>query len=170
MSLQQLLPYLIPLAVVALVIKRQLGVQRKRVATLWVMPAVLACAACYGLYKTWQPSAPGAAVLLAGACFGAGVAAMRMRLMKIEALPETGEIVSSGSPLMVVFIVALLALRRFVLPEAMHEAGLVGAQVLDFGLASVLAMLTVRTGLMYRLYGQAVARQQPLPLPEVEAA
>ena len=67
-------------------------------------------------------------------------------------------------------IVALLALRRFVLPEAMHEAGLVGAQVLDFGLASVLAMLTVRTGLMYRLYGQAVARQQPLPLPEVEAA
>lgn len=165
-DLQQLL---FPALIVGWMVYRQLREQRKRMATLWIVPAILVAFALWGVVATVALHPNAVIGLLAGLVFGAGVGALRLRFMRVEASPETGEVVTQGSPWLILFLAVLLGLKRFVLPTALHDVGMAGMQLMDFGLGSAIAMLTVRTGGMYRVYFEAKRKAGEALPPAAEA-
>ena len=155
----QTLQLVIPVAIIAVVFllrARRVGKpQPLKLGLLWIRPALLvfACAAVLFL-----PSRPGAApiqlmpkdwaILALGAVAGAIGGWHLGRTMAIEVHPENGTLMVTTSPLGLLVLVVLLALRTGV----RTEAGLVGANwpvnpavIVDALIVFTAAMFTVRS-------------------------
>ncbi|NEX92044.1 CcdC protein domain-containing protein [Caulobacter sp. 17J65-9] len=127
-STPQYLPYLIPVAVVALIVLRNRRERRLRLELMWILPAFMLLAAGAALiYAPGPHPGPAAMVGLAGAlALGAVLGWVRGRTIHIQHDPETGALTAKASPLGMILILAMFAIRYPLSlyarahPEALH--------------------------------------------------
>jgi hypothetical protein len=105
------LTYLIPVLVLAMVLRRSLRGQRLKVDRLWVIPALLVIATAMMLSQA-PPTDPAAiATLVLVTLLGAAIGWQRGRLTRISLDAETGVLTSKASAAAVILILAVFALR-----------------------------------------------------------
>jgi hypothetical protein len=106
-----LLPYLIPIAILALVVRRSLRSRKLKAERLWVMPAFLLLVGLSVLVAS-PPVTPVAIAVVVGAlAVGAAAGWWRGRLTHITVDPATHELTSRASPVGVILIAGLYLLR-----------------------------------------------------------
>jgi len=105
------LAYLIPVLVLAMVLRRSLRSQRLKVDRLWVIPVLFVVAAVAVLTQAPPRDPAMIAVLAVVTLAGAGIGWQRGRLTRINLDPETGILTSKASPAAVVLILAIFGLR-----------------------------------------------------------
>ncbi len=112
MSLQQALPILIAIAVVALILLRHRRPRTVRPQFMWVVPVLVVPVIGMGLYFTpHQPFGPVAWVVFAAAlALGAAAGWWRGRTITIQKASD-GTLKAQASPLGLVLILGLLAVR-----------------------------------------------------------
>jgi hypothetical protein len=119
-----LIPYLVPLLVVLLILRRALRPRRLRVEYLWVLPTLLLLVTLAGVIA--RPPGPViAAVMAAALAVGAVAGWWRGRLTTITVDPETHALTSQPSRLGVILIAALFA-ARYGLRIYLVQSGQVG--------------------------------------------
>lgn len=141
MTLQQLLPYLVPLVVVIVLYIRTSRAKPRPVsaASLLVVPAI--AIAGIGSALWFQPHAdfgPGAYAILAAALIaGIGTGTVRARILTLRRCPDTGRILMETSSYAFILLAALvflkMAFRQF--------AGSAGAVAVDASLLFALGMI-----------------------------
>jgi hypothetical protein len=107
------LSYLIPLAIVVVVIVlRNSRPRRLRIETLWLTPAIYLVLLASALAASPPPLTPASiGLLVLGFVLGAGLGWQRGRFTNIHIHPETRDLTSRASPIGLVFIFAIVALR-----------------------------------------------------------
>jgi hypothetical protein len=105
------LAYLLPVLVLAMVLRRSLRSQRLKVDRLWVIPVLLVIAAVSVLSQAPPTDPAMIAVLAVVTLAGAGIGWQRGRLTRINLDPDTGILTSKASPAAVVLILAIFGLR-----------------------------------------------------------
>lgn len=122
-----------------------------RLPLLWIMPLLVTAAVCLALYGI-PPSGLGWLSLAVGLAIGGGIGAQRSRLMRlhIEGDGEDARVMVRQSPVALVLILGVFALRRLVFPEggpsaASHDAHalLITDAMLGFALGMVVASRAV---------------------------
>jgi hypothetical protein len=107
----QFLTFLFPLVAIALVIFRNSRARRLRVETLWIMPLVIIALIGLSFSQQGMPSNLGlgldAAALVAGALIGW----WRGRLTHITVDPQTHQLTSRASPIGMLLILGVFAVR-----------------------------------------------------------
>lgn len=133
--------YLFPLAIFALVILRNSRARRLRVEMLWIMPVILL--ALTALMFVGQPIRHTAGMVLAGVALAIGVAVgwWRGRLTNITVDPETHALTSKASPVGMMLILGVFALRYALISFKGETAGLLHLSVME--ITDVLMMLVV---------------------------
>ncbi|MBC6980385.1 CcdC protein domain-containing protein [Caulobacter sp. 17J80-11] len=124
----QYLPYLIPVAVIALIILRNRRERRLRLELMWILPAFMLLGAGAALYYAPGPHpGPAAMVGLALALALGGVLGwVRGRTIRIQHDSATGALTAQASPLGMLLILAMFAIRYPLSlyaqahPEALH--------------------------------------------------
>src|SRR3954447_19316909 len=165
-----LLSYLIPLVIIGIVLffrLRAMGKARPlRLERPWIVP-VLYLAVAILLFAQMTPH--GLGWLWAGLAFAAGGAIgwYRGSAMRITVDPETHALNQTSSPLAMLFILALIALRFGIRAGAAYEAGIGAADlalITDCLVAMALGLLTTTRLEMYlrgaRLLDEARGRNQ----------
>jgi hypothetical protein len=127
--------YLIPIAfVVVIVVLRNSRPRPLRIARLWIGPAIYIFLLASSLTAAPPETTPlGIGLLIGGFLIGAGLGWQRARFTKIHIHPETHELSSRASPIGLIFIVGVLALRVFA------RSLLTGAQAADLHLPIIAA-------------------------------
>src|SRR5215469_13702055 len=107
------LRYLIPVGVaVAVIILRNSRPRRLRIETLWVLPAIYVALLASSLAAAPPPLTPVSLGMIGlGLMLGAAVGWQRGRFTQIDIHPETHDLTSRQSPIGLVFIFAILAVR-----------------------------------------------------------
>ena len=160
-----MLQYLIPAVVIGLVLflrLRSMGKARPlRLERLWIVPAIYLALA---ILLFWEMTPHGLGWVWAGSAFvvGSVIGWYRGASMKINVDPETHALNQTSSPLALLFIVALIALRMAIRAGAAYEAGLGRVDVpliTDCLVAMALGLLSMTRLEMYlrgsRLLGEA---------------
>jgi hypothetical protein len=159
-----LLQYLVPAVVIGLVLFlrfRSMGKSRPlRLGLLWIVPAIYLALTIF-LFVEMPPHALG--WLWAGLAFlvGSVVGWYRGASMKIHVDPETQALNQASSPLALLFIVALIALRMAIRAGTAYEAGLGNVDVpliTDCLVAMALGLLSMTRLEMY-LRGSRLLRE-----------
>lgn len=123
--------YLIPLAIIALVILRNSRVRQLRIERLWVGPALIFAVTVLSLVQQ-PPSGPLAIGLDAAALvLGAVLGWHRGRFTRITVDPQTHALTSQTSPVGMLFILAIFTLRAGVRVYAVENAGALHLPVSD---------------------------------------
>ncbi|MDE2488158.1 MAG: DUF1453 family protein [Alphaproteobacteria bacterium] len=115
--------YIIPLIVVVLVILRNARARRLRIETLWIAPVVIL--AMVGLLFS-QEGLPSPAVMsidAAALLVGAALGWWRARFTHITVDPATHQLTSRASPIGMVIILAIFAVRYALRAYAEQNAG-----------------------------------------------
>ncbi|MBV9882487.1 MAG: DUF1453 family protein [Sphingomonadaceae bacterium] len=163
-SQPNLLQYLIPVVVIGLVLFlrfRSMGRARPlRLGLLWIVPAIYLVLTIF-LFAEMTPH--GLGWLWAGLAFvlGSVIGWYRGASMKIHVDPETQALNQASSPLALLFIVALIALRMAIRAGAAYEAGLGHVDVpliTDCLVAMALGLLSMTRLEMY-LRGSRLLRE-----------
>jgi hypothetical protein len=118
--MQQILPLIIPLVVVAIILRRSMGTRKVRFRAMWIRPAVLLILAGVTLAEAPMPGPIALAAFLAAALVGGGVGYLRARHLELSVDPETGTVSSKSTPIGTILIVGLVGLRiglRYMFPE-----------------------------------------------------
>jgi len=103
--------YLIPLIAIGLVILRNSQARRLRVETLWIMPVVIIVLIGLALSQEGMPTPLFMAIDIAALAAGAVLGWWRGRLTNITVNPETHELTSRASPIGMLLILGIFALR-----------------------------------------------------------
>jgi hypothetical protein len=103
--------YLIPLIAIGLVILRNSQARRLRVETLWIMPVVIIVLIGLALSQEGMPTPLFMAIDLAALALGAALGWWRGRLTNITVNPETHDLTSRASPIGMLLILGIFALR-----------------------------------------------------------
>jgi hypothetical protein len=105
--------YLIPLGVVFLVvILRNSRARSLKIERLWVLPAIYLAMLASSLYAEPPPVTPlSIGILVASFLVGAAIGWQRGRFTQVHIHPETGDLSSRASPIGLIFIFAILAVR-----------------------------------------------------------
>lgn len=112
---------LMVLAVIAWRMRRSFQARRMTTGRLWILPAIIAIITLAAIAQTPPRGADWLWLLPAGAL--GGVAGWyRGRAIRISVDPATGEPVSQGSPLAVVLLVVLIAVRVALKPLLIESA------------------------------------------------
>ncbi len=151
--------------VLAVLFLRNRRPRKLRIEALWVRPVLFFVAIALTLAAAPPPLAPLAlAVMALAVVIGVGLGWQRGRFMRIDVHPETHELTSVASPVGMVFIVAILALRigmRGVVMENHTLLGLPAAAITDALILLVGAMIVTQSLEMWlrarRLLAEAVA-------------
>jgi len=110
-NLSQTLPYLLPLLVLVMIVRRSLRHRRLRAERLWVMPVLLLFVAG----STLSASPPAGVVALgaigAALALGAAIGWWRGRLTHIAVDPETHDLTSRTSAIGAILVAGLFAVR-----------------------------------------------------------
>jgi hypothetical protein len=132
---------IIPLIVIGLVILRNSRARRLRVEALWIMPTVLI--ALTVLMLVAQPLPHPRALIAAGAALAVGVAIgwWRGRLTNITVDPETHALTSKASPVGMLLILGVFALRYLLNSFRTETAGVLHMSVME--ITDVLMLLVV---------------------------
>ncbi|MFL5297282.1 MAG: hypothetical protein ACJ798_12955 [Phenylobacterium sp.] len=121
--------FIVPLVVIALVIARNLRARRLRIESLWIAPVMIVALVALSLSQEGMPSplALGAdiAALVAGALLGW----WRARFTQITIDPATHELTSRASPVGMLVILAVFAVRYGIRFYAAENAGSLGVPV-----------------------------------------
>jgi hypothetical protein len=104
-------PLLVALPIIALVVWRNMRGRRLRVETMWVRPAILVVLAVLVLSESGPPRTLTVVLMAVAAAAGAGLGWMRGRLMRISVDPDTHLASVQASPVAILFLVALMAVR-----------------------------------------------------------
>lgn len=136
--------YFIPLVAIGLVILRNSRTRRLRVETLWIMPVVIL--ALVGLSFTSQgvPSPLMLALDIAALVVGAALGWWRARFTHISVDPATHQLTSRASPIGMLVILGIFALRyvvRLYAPQGASTLGVPAIAVAD-------ALLVITVGLV----------------------
>jgi hypothetical protein len=107
----KLLPLLLPVLILALIVRRGLRERRLNADRLWVLPLLLLFVAGSSLYAAPPTSAFGYAVVAISAALGAVAGWWRGRLTNIVVNPDSHELTSRTSPIGVIVIAAIYLLR-----------------------------------------------------------
>ena len=164
-----MLQYLIPAVVIGLVLYfrfKSMGKARPlRLQRLWIVPTIYLALAGF---LFWGMTPHGLGWLWAALAFalGSAIGWYRGASMKIDVDPETQALNQTSSPLALLFIVALIALRMAIRGGAAYEAGLGQVDmplITDCLVAMALGLLSMTRLEMYlrgsRLLGEAKAGQ-----------
>lgn len=103
--------YLVPLIAIGLVILRNSRARRLRVETLWIMPVVIVALIGLALAQEGMPTPTFLAIDAAALVVGAALGWWRARLIHITVNPDTHELTSRASPLGMLLILGIFALR-----------------------------------------------------------
>ncbi len=103
--------YVIMIAVLGLVMLRNMRGRKLRVQALWVLPVVMIGVTGYVLVNEPTPSLPVIAGLAVSILVGAAVGWQRGRLTRIELDPVTRRFTSRASPAGLIFVVLLFVVR-----------------------------------------------------------
>ena len=133
--------YVVPLIAVALVILRNSRARRLRVETLWIMPVVIL--ALVGLSFTQQgtPSPLMLGIDVAALAIGALLGWWRARFTHISVDPATHQLTSRASPIGMLVVLAIFALRYAVRLYAPQSASTLGVPAIE--IADALLVITV---------------------------
>lgn len=136
--------YLIPLAVVALVILRNSRARRLRVETLWIAPVMILVLVGLALTQEGMPTPALLALDIAALVVGAALGWWRARFTKITVDPQTHQLTSQASPIGMLVILAIFAVRYGIRIYAMENASALPVSV--NGIAD--AALVISVGLV----------------------
>jgi hypothetical protein len=169
-------PYIVPLVLAALVLRRMIKTQKARPVRfwrLWLMPAIMVLVALGTLFSSF----PGIVALLffilaAGA--GGALGWFRVHTLEFSTDPETGAVHTKGTPLSAVLFVGLFA-ARWGLKDLFHNTGLAAATSFvhwtDAGLmftASLLAAQSAHTWVRARALLPPPVTQAVIPAEQKE--
>jgi len=103
--------YLVPLGVVLLVVRNSRA-RRLKIERLWVLPAIYMAMLASALYAEPPPITPlSIAILALSFAAGAAIGWQRGRFTQVHIHPQTGDLTSRASPIGLIFIFAILAVR-----------------------------------------------------------
>lgn len=122
---QRLLPLLIPVLILAIIIRRGLRDRKVKVERLWVLPALLLLVAGSSLYAAPPKHVLAAGVEALALALGAAAGWWRGRLTNITINPETHELTSRTSPFGVLLIAGLFLVRFGLRYEAQTNPGVI---------------------------------------------
>jgi hypothetical protein len=115
--------YLIPLIVAAMVILRNSRARRLRVETLWIAPLMILLLVGLSLSQEGMPTPGRMAIDLAALGVGACLGWWRARFTNITVNPETHELTSQASPIGMLVVLGIFAVRYGVRLFAGGNAG-----------------------------------------------
>lgn len=115
--------YLIPLIVIGLVIFRNARARRLRVETLWIAPLMILLLVGLSLSQEGMPTPAMLGLDIAALVVGALLGWWRARFTKITVDPQTHQLTSQASPVGMLVILAIFAVRYGLRIYAMQNAG-----------------------------------------------
>ena len=118
--------YLIPLVMVGLVILRNSQARRLRIETLWIAPVIILALVALSLSQQGMPTPLMLAIDIAALVAGAGLGWWRARFTHISVDPGTHELTSRASPIGMLVILGVFALRYIVRIYGAQNAGALG--------------------------------------------
>jgi hypothetical protein len=118
--------YLIPLVMIALVILRNSRARRLRIESLWVMPVLILALVGLSLSQQGMPTPLMLGIDIAALAAGAGLGWWRGRLTHITVDPATHQLTSRASPVGMLLILGIFALRTGVRLYAAQNASALG--------------------------------------------
>jgi hypothetical protein len=117
---------LIPLVVIGLVILRNARARRLRVESLWISPVLILALVGLSLSQQGLPTPLMLAMDIGALVVGAGLGWWRARFTKITVDPATHQLTSQASPVGMLVILGIFALRYGVRMYASESAGAMG--------------------------------------------
>ena len=118
---------LIPLVAVALVILRNARARRLRIESLWISPVIILALVGLSLSQQGMPSLMMIGVDAIALAAGAGLGWWRARFTTIAVDPATHELTSRASPVGMIVLLAIFAVRYGIRFYAAENAGALGA-------------------------------------------
>jgi hypothetical protein len=115
--------YLIPLFVVALVILRNSRARRLRVETLWITPVLMLLLVGLALSQGGVPTPGMMAIDLLALGLGAALGWWRARFTRITVDPATQQLTSQASPIGMLVVLGIFAIRYVLRMYAQQGAG-----------------------------------------------
>lgn len=125
----QMVTFVIPLVVIALVILRNSRARRLRIETLWIAPVMIVALVGLSLSQERAPTPLGLAVDVAALAAGALLGWWRARFTHITIDPATHELTSRASPVGMLVILAIFAVRYGLRMYAGQNAAAIGLPV-----------------------------------------
>jgi hypothetical protein len=138
-----LLPYLIPIAFIAIAILRNARARNLRIERLWIAPLFIAAAVALSFSQQHMPSPLFVGVDFAALVVGAALGWWRGRLTNITVNPETHALTSQTSPVGMLLILVIFALRYGIRIYAQQNASTLHASVNDVADAFLLLAVGV---------------------------
>jgi hypothetical protein len=114
--------YLIPLIVFAIVILRNSQARRLRVETLWIAPVMILVLVGLSLSQAGVPTAGMMAIYLLALGLGAALGWWRARFTTIAVDPETHQLTSRASPIGMIVVLGIFAIRYGLRMYALQDA------------------------------------------------
>lgn len=123
-QMQQFVPLLFLIPIVAIVIFRNLKPRRLRLELLWIRPAmILAIATAFLVLMPFPHQSYAIPLIAAAAVAGAGLGWVRGRMVRVSVDPATHTAMSQASPLGVALIVVIIGVRYFLNTTAGAQSG-----------------------------------------------
>jgi hypothetical protein len=122
----QLMQYIVPVLVIALILRRNLAERQLQVDRMWVFPLILVAAIGYSIFSNPPTTMIAYAVMAVGFALGCATGFFRGRFTNIMVNPETHDLTSKGSPIGIIFIAVVFA-ARFGLRYYLQQNGAHGA-------------------------------------------
>lgn len=160
---------LLAIAAISLVIflmaRRVMRPRPLRIETTWRGPAFMTAAAALFFSTRPMPSVPHAEALALTVAVGLVLGWLRGRLVDIAVEPDTGNATQRGTPLGLVFLVALGIVRTLIRAAALRhpELGLDVEIMSEFLIAFAFGMLSGYPLALNHAYRRAIARQAAAP-------
>ena len=146
-----LLPYLIPLLLLVLVVRRSLRERRVRLEALWIAPLIFGAITVFTLWHSPPPSTIWTLGLAAAFAVGCGAGWLRGKTTTVSIDPETHLLSSRATPVAVILFTLLFLARTSLRMAIMQQPGAPGA-------AQPLAPLITDAFLVFAL-GMVVAQR-----------
>ena len=121
-----LLPYLVPLLILVLVVRRSLRERRVRLETLWIAPLVFGAITVFTLWHSPPPSMAWTLGLAAAFAAGCGAGWLRGKATTISIDPQTHLLSSRATPIAVILFALLFLARTSLRMAIMQQPGSVG--------------------------------------------
>jgi hypothetical protein len=123
--------YLVPLIAIAMVILRNSRARSLKVERLWIMPTVILIATALAFTQQRMPAPAMILVDIALLAAGAGLGWWRARVTRITVDPETHNLTSQASPVGMLLILGIFALRYGLRAYAAQNAGALHVSITD---------------------------------------
>ena len=171
-SILPLLPYIVPLLLLVIVVRRSLRERRVKLQTLWIVPAVFAAVTVYVLAHSPPPSPLALAELVGGFAVGCGVGWLRGKTTRLKIDGATGELVSRATPLAMILFAAIFvartSLRMALLQDPTAAAGVHPElpRYTDILLVFALGMVAAQRLEIWLRGRQFLPKPRPAPKPK----